>query len=131
MIGIDSNVLLREVMGDDPEQSAIAARFMDSRSASDPGFVSIVVLLETTWTLTRTYRRTQSEVTAFVRRLLAASEIVVQANGVVRRALEDTEATGADLSDAIIAHLGLDADCDYTVTFDRTAASLPGMLLLK
>jgi len=130
VIGIDSNVLLREVMGDHPEQAAIAARFMDSRSTNDPGFVSIVVLLETTWTLSRTYRRTQPQVATFVRRLLAASEIVVQANGAVRRALNDAEATGADLSDAIIAHLGIDANCNYTVTFDRSAANLPGMLLL-
>ncbi len=131
MIGVDSNVLLRDATGDDPEQAAKAARFLDERSAADPAFVSVVVLIETTWTLARTYRRSPTEIATYVRRLLGAKEIVVQASAAVRRALDDVEGTRADLSDAIIAHLAVDADCDYTVTFDRRAAELPGMLLLE
>ncbi|WP_411698548.1 PIN domain-containing protein [Conyzicola sp.] len=129
MIGIDANVLIRDAVQDDPVQSPIARRFLRSLSEDAPGFLSIVALVETTWTLARAYKFESAQIALFVSRLLASQEIVVQASGVVRRALND--ASGADFADALIAHLALDADCDYTVTFDRRAAELPGMRLLE
>ncbi|TAL46228.1 MAG: PIN domain-containing protein [Salinibacterium sp.] len=131
MIGIDVNVLIRDAVQDDPIQSPIASRFLDRLGEDDPGFVSMVALVETTWTLRRAYKFEVAAIALFVRRLLASREIVVQASAVVRRALRDAEDTGSDLSDAIIAHLAVDADCDYTVTFDQRAAELPGMRLLE
>ena len=44
--------------------------------------------------------------------------------------MRDALEAKADFADAVISHLGTDADCDYTVTFNRSAANLPGMLLL-
>lgn len=129
MIGIDANVLIRDAVQDDPVQSPIATRFLRGLSEEDPGFVSIVALIETTWTLRRSYKIEPAMITLFVQRLLKSREIVVQASGVVRRALND--AGGADLADALIAHLAIDADCDFTVTFDSRAAELPGMRLLE
>jgi predicted nucleic-acid-binding protein len=131
VIGIDSNVLVRELTGDEPAQAASAAVFMDSLTAADPGFVSLVVVLETVWTLKRSYGLAPERIATCIRTLLDAREVVVQASAVVRRALQDSEEYGADFSDAIIAHLGIDADCDYTVTFDKRAAALPGMRLLE
>lgn len=129
MIGIDANVLIRDAVQDDPVQSPIATRFLRGLSEEDPGFVSIVALIETTWTLRRSYKIEPAMITLFVQRLLKSREIVVQASGVVRRALND--AGGADLADALIAHLAIDADCDFTVTFDSRAAELSGMRLLE
>lgn len=131
MIGIDTNVLIRDATQDDPVQSPQARRFLAGLTEADPGFVSIITLIETTWTLRRNYKVDAATIALLVRRLLASREIVVQASEIVRRALKDSEDFGADLSDAIIAHLGVDADCDYTVTFDRRAAELPGMRLLE
>lgn len=131
MIGVDANVLIREAVQDDPIQSPIASRFFDGLTAEDPGFVSMVALVETTWTLRRAYKFDADSIALFVRRLLASREVVVQGSAAVRRALRDADESGADLSDAIIAHLAIDVDCDYTVTFDKRAAALPGMLLLE
>lgn len=47
MIGIDTNVLLRHLTQDDPEQSARATDFMRGLSREDPGFISLVTLVET------------------------------------------------------------------------------------
>lgn len=131
MIGIDSNVLIRDAVADDAAQAKAAGRFLDGLTEQAPGFVSIIVLVETVWTLRRAYKVDATTIELFVRRLLGSREIVVQAPSIVRRALDDASEVGADLSDALIAHLAIDADCDYTVTFDRRAAALPGTILIE
>jgi len=45
--------------------------------------------------------------------------------------MRDAFKARADFAHAVMSHLGIDADCGYTVTFDRSAANLPGMLLLE
>lgn len=128
MIGVDSNVLLRHLVRDDPQQTAVVARFFAARSPGDPAYVSIAVLLEVIWTLRRTYRLPQVDVARVVWTLTRSPEIVVQNPIAVRRALWDAEDEQADLADAIIAHIAIDAGCDGVVTFDKQAQRLPGML---
>ncbi len=128
MIGVDTNVLVRFLLSDDPVQSPQAAEFFAQRTTADPAFVSLVTLVETVWNVRR--QVTQTQLAATISRLLTSEHVVVQAPDVVSRALRDATEAGADLADAVIAHLGVGADCDFTVTFDRKAASLPGMLAL-
>lgn len=128
MIGVDTNVLLRFLLRDDPVQSPQAADFFARRTVADPAFVSLVSLVETVWNLRRHVPPAQLATT--IGRLLASEQLVVQAPDLVSRALHDAADAGADLADVLVAHLGIDADCDYTVTFDRKAATLPGMRAL-
>lgn len=128
MIGVDTNVLVRFLLRDDPVQSPQAAEFFAQRSVADPAFVSLVTMIETVWNIRRDL--TPGQLAATIGRLLISEQVVVQAPDVVSRALRDATDVGADLADAVIAHLGIDADCDFTVTFDRRAAALPGMLAL-
>lgn len=127
MIGVDTNVLLRYLLDDDPRQSPQAAAFFAARSESDPAFVSLIAIVEVVWNLRARERVPSDRVAATLRSLLTAREIVVQAPDVLRRAIRDSEAHGADIADAVIAGLDIDADCDYTVTFDKKAGALPGM----
>jgi len=130
MIGLDTNVLVRYAMGDDPEQSALAGRAMGSLTEADPGFVSSVVLAESVWVLRRTYRLRSPEVMAFVRALLNAREIVVEHSDAARRALATTSGDER-FTDALVAEVGVTAGADYLLTFDRRAAELPGAKLLE
>lgn len=130
MIGVDANVLVRLVVGDDVGQSARAEAFFRERSPDDPAAVSLVALVEFAWVLRRSYGRSPTDVARAIRGLLAADSIVIQSEQAVIRALRDAEESRADFADSVIAHLGLGAGCDYTVTFDRKAAELPGMLAL-
>ena len=130
MIGVDTNVLLRHLLDDDPEQSRAAHDFFGDRSAVDPAFVSLVTLIETAWVLHRAKGIALARLASVVRSLLLAEEIVLQAPDIVRRALRDTEEAQSDFADAVIAHLGVDTGCDFTVTLDRHAGELPGMRLL-
>lgn len=131
MIGIDTNVLVHFLVRDDEEQFARVDRFFSERTYGDPVFIALVVVVETAWVLRRQYRFSAEAVARAMMALLGADEVVIQAPDVVRRAIRDTDGTAIDLADAIIAQLGIDAGCDYTVTLDRRAKDLPGMQRLK
>ncbi len=129
MIAIDTNVLVRYVVGDDPVQSAQAARFLeDALTPESPGFVSLIVVVELSWVLARAYRASGETVRDVLRRLLESRQIVVQSADVVERALTPAE---GDLADALIHHLGVAAGCDRTVTFDRRFARMAGVERLR
>lgn len=130
MIAVDTNVLLRYVLQDDPRQSALASAFMRQRAPEDPAFISTAVVLEFIWTLRRRYGFAQTDVSPVVASLARSKDIVLQDVVAVRRALWDAEDEQADLADAIIAHIAIDSGCDGVVTFDRRAQRLPGMLAL-
>jgi predicted nucleic-acid-binding protein len=128
VIGVDTNVLLRHLVNDDPQQSPAATRFLAERGPEDPAFVSTAVLLELIWSLRRSYRLPNDDVSRIIESLLRSRDIVVQDAGAVRRALWDSRDEQADIADAVIAHAAIDAGCDGIVTFDRRAQRLPGML---
>jgi len=128
MIGVDTNVLLRHLLQDDPRQSPVASRFFARRGPDDPAYVSTAVLLELVWTLRRSYGVPQAGVSRILLSLTRSPDIVLQDPLATRQALRDSEDEKADLADAIIAHAAIDAGCDGIVTFDQRAQRLPGML---
>jgi predicted nucleic-acid-binding protein len=128
MIGVDTNVLLRHLVHDDPRQSALALRFFEARTPDDPAFIAQLALAETVWSLSQTYRVPAAQLRRIVRSLLSSSDVVFENSIGIRRALRDAEDANVDLADAIIAHAAIDAGCDGVVTFDKAAQRLPGML---
>jgi len=52
MIGLDTNVLLRYLAQDDPAHSRRATEIVERRlTVQEPGFVSLVSILEVVWVL--------------------------------------------------------------------------------
>jgi predicted nucleic-acid-binding protein len=130
LIGIDTNVLIRYITQDDPHQSKIANRFIESLSKVNPGFISLVSLVEFCWVLNRSYNLSRQE---FVRALLtlAKSEsFIIELEWLVRDALSLFENSNADFGDCLIAKCVQVAGCNSVVTFDRKAAKSLGMKLL-
>ena len=130
LVGIDSNVLLRYIVRDDERQSARAARFMDSLSGDHRGFISIVMLIETVWVLSRAYGQSRQAIRDFLLLLLSSSVLLVQFADIWEEVLQDEKLQNKDISDAVINALGLQAGCSETVTFDRRASKIDGMRLL-
>jgi len=132
MIGLDTNVLVRALTGDDPEQSGLARDVMRSLSLDGPGFVSLTALVETWWVLRRSarYQYSREQVVAVVRGLLESPVVLVEDSDLVRAATETVGRTGRELPDVLIAAAGRRAGCDRTVTFDHRATAIPGMKLL-
>ena len=55
MIGLDTNVLVRYIMQDDAKQSLKATKLMESLTVDEPGFVSLVSMVELGWVLSSSY----------------------------------------------------------------------------
>src|SRR5712691_935987 len=103
MIGLDTNVLVRLVVGDDPQQTNQAKRFVDRHCTPEsPGFINCVVLAEFVWLLAGTYGYGRSEIAAAVEGLLVGDDRVVEHHDVVRASLEDFKRGRADFADALI-----------------------------
>lgn len=131
MIGIDANVLVRYLTQDDRKQSAVATRFIEGRlSAGNPGFVSTITLCEIAWVLAESYGADRKRIRATVEGLLATKQLVIERAEVVWKALRAWEGVPAEFSDALIGQIALAHGAEKSVTFDRTAAKLPGFELL-
>ena len=127
MIGLDTNVLVRYVTQDDPVQSAKATAWIEGRLTPDnPGFISVVAMVETVWVLERTYSVADRDIAAFIERLLQADVLVIENEQQVFAAMVTLKESQGSFADALIAALGAKAGCFDTLTFDQKALRLPG-----
>jgi len=130
MIGLDTNVLVRYLTQDDPIQSLKATEIIDRRlTEGNPGFVSIVAMVETVWVLDRAYNLAAHEIAAAVEGMLQADVLVVEYEQEVFTAMIALKEGQGSFADAIIAALGAKAGCSCTLTFDHKALRLPGFEL--
>lgn len=127
MIGLDTNVLVRYVMQDDPRQSARANRLIESLSADEPGYVSLVAVVELVWVLAGSYGLTRAQVATVLETLLRSKELVVDRAELVTQALKRFGTGGADFADALIERIAATAGCSATLTFDAGAVKAAGM----
>jgi predicted nucleic-acid-binding protein len=131
MIGVDTNVLIRLFIVDEP-QSRISAAFFGARSSADPAFVSVLVVAEFGWVLGKKYGFPPERIVAAIQAMLDSDDFAFEQRGVVEWALAEYEMNKADLSDLLIARLAALASATTTVTFDtRAAKHISGMELLK
>ncbi|HTV68153.1 MAG TPA: type II toxin-antitoxin system VapC family toxin [Rhizobiaceae bacterium] len=131
MIGIDTNVLIRFLVDDDPRQNRLARKLLSGRGLDDPAFVSAVTIVETVWVLNRTLGYAMPDIIAMLRTLLASDGLVLEFGRELGLLLGDETASEADLADYLIAWAGRVAGCEKTVTFDKkSATTIPSMELL-
>jgi predicted nucleic-acid-binding protein len=131
MIGLDANVVVRYLTQDDAVQTPAAVRVIDSLSADSPGFLSVIVIVELVWVLEVSYRFKKNEIEQVLETLLRSKELVIERAEIVAQALRKFSGSRADFADCLIERSGHAAECQYTVTFDRNAASAAGMRLLS
>jgi predicted nucleic-acid-binding protein len=130
MIGLDTNILVRFLTQDDPLQSPKATEIIEQRlTEEDPGFVSIVAMVETVWVLERAYRLPAHEIAAAVERMLQTDVLVIENEQEVFTAMIALKQGQVSFADSVIAALGARAGSSYTLTFDRTAARSRGFKL--
>lgn len=131
MIGLDTNVLVRYLAQDDPVQSARATRLIEEElTERNPGFVSVVTMVETVWVLGRAYGLSDRQVAATIERVLQTDVLVVENEQEVFAAIIALRRGTPSFADALIAALGKRAGCAYTVTFDQRASRTPGFQTL-
>lgn len=112
MIAIDTNVVVRLLVADDPEQHARAAALLSETVC----FIPDTVLLETVWVLRSVYVYPGAAIAGALRRLLGLPNVRLADAERVRQALA-WYAEGLDFADAL--HLASAQEAEAFATFDR------------
>ena len=135
MKAIDTNVLVRFLVNDDPRQSKVAKEiFRGAELARESLYVSSLVLLETIWVLESAYGVGRDALVDTLGELLLLPTIEFEDRALIQAVLAGARALGsqrADLSDLLIGHRGRLACCTATLTFDKQAAKLPVFELIS
>jgi predicted nucleic-acid-binding protein len=130
MIGLDTNILVRYLAQDDPVQSPLATDVIERRlTEANPGFISIVVMVETVWVLDRAYGLADRQIAAALEHVLQADTLVVENEQEVFTATIALKEGGGSFADALLGALAARADCTRTLTFDKATSRLPGFEL--
>ncbi len=131
MIALDTNVLVRYMMQDDPKQSPRATRLIEALTGEEPGFVPVVALVEVVWVLSGSYGLDRAQVSEALDGLLRSRELRLDRADLVVQALRRFSAGGADFADCLIERIAANAGCTDTMTFDTGAAQSAGMTLTR
>jgi len=118
-IAADTNVLLRDVLHDDPMQSPLAGKVLQN---AELVVIPVSVLCEFVWVLRQVYKRQPVEIANSIRMLICSSNVVVDQPAVeAGLTLLDK---GGDFADGVIAYEGYWLGAEEFVSFDKQAVSL-------
>jgi predicted nucleic-acid-binding protein len=130
VIGLDTNVLVRYIMQDDPKQSPKATRLIESLDIDNPGYITLVSVVELYWVLTSSYELTGTQVAQALEVILRSKQLLVERADQVMRALRVFGKGKADFADFLIERAASGAGCAQTLTFDVGASKHAGMTLM-
>src|SRR5690349_4817642 len=103
MIGLDSNVVVRYLVQDDPVQSRRATEIIERRlSTRNQGFISVVAMAETAWVLDRAYGLPTKDVVAAIEGTLQANVLVIEREQEVFAAMTALKEGRGSFADALI-----------------------------
>jgi predicted nucleic-acid-binding protein len=118
-ISVDTNVLVRAVLQDEPKQAKIAADTLHKASLIA---IATPCLCEFAWVLMRGANKTKEEVSAAIRALLDTSKVEMN-RPAVEAGLAVLEA-GGDFADGVIAYEGAWLGGETFCSFDKQAIGL-------
>ncbi len=118
-LGVDTNVLLRVIVGDDQLQQMKAEALLNG---VDQIVIGDTCLCELAWVLSRAYHQTPASIAVVIRKLMDIENVIID------RATTDAGLAilnaGGDFADGIIAYQGRHLGGDTFVSFDRQAVRL-------
>ena len=121
MLAIDTNVVIRYLANDHPEQSARARSLIDGNAV----WISTTVLLETGWVLRAALEFDRSRISRTIRGFCGLPTVSLENPVLAARAL-DWHDQGMDFADAF--HLAASDGCAAFVSFDRTCIRMASKL---
>ena len=124
--GLDTDVLVRYLVADDPDQYGHARALVEDRLTPEaPGLVDPVALCELVWVLRSVYGVPKPQIVGALRLVLSVRTLRVLDGGAVREAVGLYEAHEADFADALLS-VRYRTEGTGLATFDRAASHLPG-----
>jgi predicted nucleic-acid-binding protein len=112
----DTNVLVRALTEDDPQQAGVAQAQL---AAAEAVAITLPTLCELVWVLSRGYRISTLEIALAIKRLINSDSVLAD-RPAVDAGLAEFEA-GGDFADGVIAFEGRRLGADEFVSFDVAA----------
>ena len=131
MIGIDTNILLRLWLNDDPAQNRrIDALLAEHGSTPGSLLVTDVVLVEAVWTLRSAFDQGKDAQLIAVRSLLEEIAFAFEDRESVADAVTLFDAGSCGFADCLVVAKHARQGCEFTATLDRGLRKLPGVKVL-
>lgn len=118
MIGVDTNILVRAILEDDPLEAKIAKKFLLKTTKSKQLFVSSYAILEMVWVL-KVKKKTREQISDAILTLLDSPGVFVGQKTVVVNALEKYAKGKADFGDYLILAEGETLNAPRLASFDK------------
>ena len=131
MIALDTNVLIRYLTRDNPEQAEAARALLQGLTTNGPGFICREVVIEVVWVLERSYRFRRERIANIVVELMATDTLVIEDDNDVAQAAAAYREGSADFSDLMILAAANRVGAQPLYTFDRRFARLDGTELVE
>ena len=118
-ITADTNLLIRAAVQDDVRQARLAAKALQN---AEMVAISVPAICEFVWVLRRGYKKSASDISDAVRRLMNSANVVMN-RPAVEVGLSVLDA-GGDFADGVIAYEGAWLGAEEFLSFDTDAISL-------
>ena len=131
MIALDSNVLIRFLVEDDPAQADLARRLIESAlEQGERCYISDPVLCELEWVLDSAYGALRRDVATALQNIIGSPFFLFDDTASVKRALDRFFRGRADFSDYLLGTRAQERGAATTYTFDKALRDEEGFTLL-
>lgn len=131
MKGLDTNVLVRYLVQDDPEQWKSAADYIKrAKTNSETCFINSIVLCELVWVLGTSYKLSRDEIIGILEKILRTNIFDFEDKNAAWWAVRQMKQGKADFSDYLIGRLNQTAGCTETASFNSKLRGAEGFRLL-
>jgi len=132
MKAIDTNILIRFLVGDDELQAKkVYSIFKKAESEKKELFVPLLVVLEMIWVLESVYDISRTELLDAISDLLLMPIFKFDQQSALQQLVHSAQGNKYDLSDLLIAHSAKVNGCKVVITFDQKASKFKLFELVK
>jgi predicted nucleic-acid-binding protein len=132
MKGIDTNILIRFLVGDDDLQARqVYSLFKEAEADKAELFVPLLVILELIWVLESVYEIAREEILESIGDLLLMPILKFEQVAVLQKFMLHAQGTRYDLSDLLIGYSAKEQGCQGVITFDKKASASSLFELVK
>lgn len=123
MKGLDTNILVRFLVGDDEQQGKQVYQILKKAEADKQElFVPLVVILELIWVLESVYEIKRQDIIDTLSELLLMPILKFEHQSALQYCMQSAPKNSYDLADLLIAHCAKEQGCETMMTFDKKAA---------
>ena len=132
MIGLDTNVVLRLLLNDDPAQRLRAAKAIQQAGRlAVTVTITLAVVLEMEWVLRSVAKMTKPQVLSVFNLLLESYDIEIDNEKVLEQALHIYANAACDFAECLFLAQYQRMGCQTMLTFDAKAARMAGVQLVE